>query len=50
MRMYVAKETGLPVRIEMTDARMAGASMKMEYYDFDKGGDFEVPACLAEGK
>lgn len=50
MKMFVAKDSGLPVRIEMTDARMRGASMKMDYYDFDKGGDFEVPACLAEGK
>ena len=50
MHMYVAKETSLPMRIEMTDARMRGASMKMDYYDFDKAGDFEIPACLAEAK
>jgi hypothetical protein len=47
MRMHVAKDTGLPARIEMADPQMHGASMQMDYYDIDKGGDFEIPACLA---
>jgi hypothetical protein len=50
VRMHVAKDTGLPMRLEMTDPQMRGASMKMDYYDFDKGGEIEIPACLANGK
>jgi len=50
MRMHVAKDTGLPARIEMTDPQMRGGSVQMDYYDFDKGGEIEVPACLAQGK
>jgi hypothetical protein len=50
MRMHVAKDTGLPMRIEMADPQMRGGSMQMDYYDFDKGGDIEIPACLAGGK
>lgn len=50
MRMHVAKDSGLPMRIEMTDPQMRGGSMRMDYYDFDKGGDLEIPACLAKGK
>jgi hypothetical protein len=49
MRMHVAKDTGLPVRIEMSDPQMGGG-MRMDYYDFNKGGDIEVPACLSDGK
>ena len=48
MRMHVAKDTGLPMRIEMSDPQMHGASMQMDYYDFDKGGEIEIPACLAK--
>ncbi len=47
MQMYVAKESGLPVRIGMSDPRMNG-SMQMDYFGFNQGGDFEVPACLAQ--
>jgi hypothetical protein len=50
MRMYVAKDSGLPARMEMTDARMRGAKMQMDYYDFNKAGEIEIPACLAQGK
>ncbi len=50
MRMHVATDTGLPLRLEMSDPQMRGASMQMDYYDFDKGGDFEIPACLAKDK
>lgn len=49
MHMHVAKDTGLPVRIEMSDPQMGGG-MRMDYYDFNKGGDIEVPACLSDGK
>ena len=49
VQMYVAKDTGLPVRIGMSDAR-AGGGMQMDYYGFNQGGDFEVPACLSEHK
>ena len=49
MRMHVAKDTGLPARIEMSDPQMGGG-MRMDYYDFNKGGDIEVPACLSDGK
>lgn len=50
MKMHVAKDTGLPMRIEMTDPQMRGGGMQMDYYDFDKGGNIEVPACLAKEK
>ena len=48
LQMYVAKDTGLPARIAMTDAR-AGGSMQMDY-GYNQPGDFEMPACLAEHK
>ena len=47
MQMYVAKDSGLPVRMGMNDPRMQG-SMQMDYFGFNDGGDFEVPACLAQ--
>jgi len=50
LQMYVAKETGLPLRIAMSDPRGGGGSMHMDYYGFNQGGDFEIPACLAEHK
>ena len=46
MQMYVAKDSGLPVRLGMNDPRMQG-SMQMDYFGFNDGGDLEVPACLA---
>lgn len=49
LRMLVAKDSGLPARIEMTEPRMH-AAMHIDYFDYGKGGDFEVPACLANGK
>jgi hypothetical protein len=49
IRMHVAKDTNLPVRIEMSDPQMGGG-MRMDYYDFNKGGPLEVPACLDKGK
>lgn len=50
MRLHVAKDTQLPLRIEMTDPQMRGASMNMDYYDFDKVGEIEIPACLKDAK
>ena len=47
MQIYVAKDSGLPVRLGMNDPRMQG-SMQMDYFGFNDGGDFEVPACLAQ--
>jgi hypothetical protein len=49
LQMFVAKGSGLPVRIAMNDAR-AGGSMQMDYFGFNQTGDFERPACLAESK
>jgi hypothetical protein len=46
MQMAIAKGSGLPVRIGMSDPR-AGGSMQMDYFGFNQGGDFEVPDCLA---
>jgi hypothetical protein len=47
--LYVAKETGLPMRIGMTDPQARGG-MQMDYFGFNQGGDIEVPACLGEPK
>ena len=47
MQMYIAKDSGLPVRMGMSDPRMQG-SMQMDYFGFGQGGDFEVPPCLAQ--
>jgi hypothetical protein len=45
MQMFVAKDSGLPVRIGMNDPRGQGG-MTMDYFGFNQGGDFEIPACL----
>ena len=47
VRLLVAKDTGLPQRIEMTDPQGRG-SMHMDY-SFDKITDIEIPACMASG-
>lgn len=36
--MYEAKESGLPLRIAMSDPR-AGGGMHMDYFGFNQGGD-----------
>ncbi len=46
MQMHIAKDSGLPMRIGMSDARMGGG-MQMDYFGFNQGGDFELPACLS---
>ena len=48
VRLLVAKDTGLPLRIEMTDPQ-GHSSIHMDY-SFDKIPDIEVPACMASGK
>ena len=45
VQLHVAKENGLPLRIAMNDPKMRGG-MQMNYFGFNEGGDFEVPACL----
>ena len=47
MQMHIAKDSGLPMRIGMSDARMGGG-MQMDYFGFNQGGDFELPACLGD--
>jgi hypothetical protein len=48
VRLLVAKDTGLPLRIEITDPQ-GHSSIHMDY-SFDKIPDIEVPACMASGK
>lgn len=48
VHLLVAKDTGLPLRIEMTDPQGRG-SMHMDYF-FDKIGEIEIPACMASEK
>lgn len=48
VQMFVAKDSGLPLRIEMTDPQGRG-SMHMDY-SFDQVNDIEVPACMASGQ
>ncbi|HLJ47376.1 MAG TPA: hypothetical protein VKU01_15270 [Bryobacteraceae bacterium] len=49
VQLWVAKDTGLPLRIGMKDTRSGGA-MEMDYFGFNEGADFEIPPCLAEQK
>jgi hypothetical protein len=48
VRLLVAKDSGLPLRIEMTDPQLQG-SMHLDY-SFDNIGDIEIPACMASGQ
>jgi len=48
VRLLVAKDTGLPLRIEITDPQGHG-SIHMDY-SFDKINDIEVPACMSSGQ
>jgi hypothetical protein len=45
LRLLVAKSTGLPFRVEMTEPQ-AGGGMRMDYYDIDKPVAVTLPACL----
>ena len=47
IHLLVAKDTGLPLRIEMNDPQGHG-SMHIDY-SFDKINDIEIPACMASG-
>jgi hypothetical protein len=49
IQMFVAKDTGLPLRIGMNDPRGAGG-MQMDYFGFNQGSDFEVPSCISDRK
>lgn len=46
IRLLVAKDSGLPMRIEMNDPGGHG-SMQMNYTDFNKTSPIEIPDCLA---
>ncbi len=48
VRFLVGKDSGLPLRIEMNDPGGRG-SMQMNYTDFNKPVQIEIPACLANG-
>jgi hypothetical protein len=48
IRLLVAKDTGLPLRIEMADPQGRG-SMHMDY-SYDKIADIEIPACMANAQ
>ena len=45
LRMAIAKDSGLPMRMVMSDPSGQG-SMRMDYFGFNQGGDFEIPACM----
>jgi hypothetical protein len=47
VRLLVAKDTGLPVRLEMSDPQGHG-SVHMDYADFNKTTQIEVPDCLSK--
>ena len=47
VQMFVAKESGLPLRMTMNEPHGAGG-MQMDYYGFNQEGDFERPACFAK--
>jgi hypothetical protein len=48
IHLLVDKSSGLPLRIDMTDLQGRG-SMHIDY-SFDKIGDIEIPACLANAQ
>ncbi len=47
IRLLVAKDTSLPLRLEMTDPGGRG-SMHMDYSDFNKPAQIEIPDCLGK--
>jgi len=44
-RLFVAKDTGLPLRLEMGDAN-AGGALQMNYSELSTPANIEVPACM----
>ena len=47
VRLLVAKDTGLPLRLDMNDPEGRG-SMHMDYLDFGKTAQIEIPDCLGK--
>jgi hypothetical protein len=47
VRLLVAKDSGLPVRLEVTDPQGHG-SVHMDYTDFSKTVQIEIPDCLSK--
>jgi hypothetical protein len=47
IRLLVGKDSGLPLRLEMNDPGGHG-SMRMDYTDFNKPAQIEVPDCLGK--
>ena len=47
VRLLVAKDSGLPLRIEMSDPQGHG-NVHMDYTDFSKTAEIEVPECLSK--
>jgi hypothetical protein len=47
VRLLVAKDSGLPVRLEVTDPQGHG-SVHMDYADFSKTVQIEIPDCLSK--
>ena len=45
VRLDVADDSGLPVRLELADPGSPGR-MTMDYYDFDQPAEIEVPPCM----
>jgi hypothetical protein len=45
VRLFLAKETGLPLRLEMGDPN-AGGGMQMNYGELSTPVNIEVPACM----
>lgn len=46
VRLLVAKDSGLPLRIEMNDPQARGG-LRMDYTDFNKPVEIQVPSCLS---
>jgi len=47
VRLLVAKDSGMPLRIEMNDPGGRGG-MHMDYTDFNKTTQIEIPECLSK--
>ncbi|HXP15974.1 MAG TPA: hypothetical protein VN868_02650 [Terriglobales bacterium] len=45
MRLFVANDTGLPLRLEMGDPN-AGGGIAMNYGELSTPVNIEVPACM----
>ena len=45
MHLFVAKDTGLPLRIEMVDPSGAGG-IQMNYGPLTAPANIEIPACM----